>query len=1431
MGSIVADALSEKLGTEVRIGNVDVGMLNRIIIDNIYIEDQQGKHMLTAPRASVKINILDIINGKISISSAQLFGLKANLYKATADSKTNFQFVIDSLSSKENKEKKPLNLQISSLVIRRGAISYNQLDDNSKNFSTKHINVSDLSAHIILNTLTNDSINANIKRISFNDRSGLRVKQIAMKLEAGKSKAELSDFELALPNTSLQIPLLSATYKTSDGKIQNGSLRLKGDIKSNNITLSDLTAFAPIFESYSTPISLLTSFSGTDSSAFIDIKNLKQSDDIDIRGQISLNKEENTIQWNGDNIHLLTSSDGISHILTMLGKGDAFPNNLSELGRIAITAQGKGFDKNGQGSIDILTDAGNVNALISKDGNNITTDIKTEAIALGKILGSDDIGNLTANINAKGSLANGGISNGSANADIKEIMLHGYNYSDINLQAMLSAERMLHAIAKVNDPACRVNAEGDINLATSTPSCAVTADVLGLKPQTLNLTDKWGDAEFAFSFDGDLHGSNINDATGNIHVGNFNMLSTDEKYHFNNLNIAKAQDPSGRKTLNIKSDFASVSVDGDFDYSTLVNSVTNAIYDRLPTMPGLTRKPQTNNNIKVYATISRSDWAEKLLRIPINIHEPVYLIASIDDAHRDVNINLDASRFTYNGSTFRDGTLYMSSPNDTLRTRISVEKIGSDAKTSYYQVNAKAINNHLNASLGFDIDGRRTLRGTLNADANFHTNTEGLSQADVRILPSEVLVADSAWAIKPAMITYYKDNLEVRGFSVEHANQHLTINGIASKNADDELRVKLKDIDVAYVLDMVNFHSVEFEGFATGTARARNLFGHPEADAHLDVKNFRFESGRMGTLSADANWNLEEGAINIDAVAKDEGDIRTYITGFVSPKNSELDLHCRAEGTRLEFLGKFCDSFLDHVDAYGTGNVEVVGPFKEIQLVGEAVVNGKTNVTPLNTTYEIRNAHARLVPDDIQLLNDSIVDRDGHYGILSGHLRHKHLGQFTYDIDISAENLLAFDTHDFGDDTFYGTVYATGDCAIRGKSGEVIIDIDAVPQEGSVLVYNAASPDAISNREFIHWTDRNEKKAVVGEVASTTAETPEMDANLYLNFLIHCTPDATLKVLMDQTSGDYIALNGNGVIRAAYYNKGSFDLFGNYNVERGNYRLTIQNVIKRDFEFLPGGTIAFGGDAYNAALNLPAQYTLASVPLSDINVGKSFTNNNIRVDCLMNITGTPGQPHVDFSLDIPTVSTDAKQMIMSLMNSEEETNQQVIYLLAFGRFLNQGSNNAYAEDASRRNQTSLVMQSILSGTISQQLSSVLENAVGNNNWNLGANISTGDEGMKNAEYEGLLSGRLLNNRLLINGQFGYRDNQNATSSFIGDFDLRYLLRPDGGIAINVYNQTNDRYFTKNSLNTQGIGLILKKDFNSIFDLFPWRRKKAPLISQ
>ena len=50
-------------------------------------------------------------------------------------------------------------------------------------------------------------------------------------------------------------------------------------------------------------------------------------------------------------------------------------------------------------------------------------------------------------------------------------------------------------------------------------------------------------------------------------------------------------------------------------------------------------------------------------------------------------------------------------------------------------------------------------------------------------------------------------------------------------------------------------------------------------------------------------------------------------------------------------------------------------------------------------------------------------------------------------------------------------------------------------------------------------------------------------------------------------------------------------------------------------------------------------------------------------------------------------------------------------------------------------------------------------------------------------------------------------------------------KPLGDIRLKAYNETNDRYYTKTNLTTQGVGIMYKKDFNKWSDLFFWNKWK------
>lgn len=1422
IGGCVADALCDKFGTKVKVGRVDLGFINRLILDDSYMQDKNGEQMLRVSRISVKINLLALANGQIEITSAQFFGLHANLYKATPEAKPNFQFVIDALASKDStKQKTPLDLQINSLIIRNGEISYRVLSRPSRpgKFSADDINARNISAHIIINRITDDSLNVKVKRIAFDERCGFKLKSLSLSAIACRTKTKIENFKLELPATLIQIPSLQASYRMKNGQIEMPTLQFDGSIKAPYISPSDLAVFVPTLTRLNMRPALDIQFNGTGSSLTVNKISINTTDgSLQLVANGGVKNYPANPSWYTNIDQLKAGQQAISNIYAV-ATGKNVPNIIERLGNVQITGYVGGDKKNIASEGKLNTSPGNLTLAFDKRGDKITAHMETVRFNIGSLVNDNKLGHISANLNVHGSSKD----NFAAQGRVYDFDYNGYKYRSLNLNATYRNKR-LEGKANIDDPNVQLTAIGTFVNNGAKPNLQLKANIAHFEPNTLRLTDKWQQTAFAANIACDIKGSDINNADGSIELHDFAMRGPETEYNINNVSVKTGYN-NGNHFLDVDSDFGTININGHFSYNTIVRSVLNMVAAKLPTIPGLTHKPQREfNDFTINASLNSTEWMNRLLGIPLEIHRPLNISGEIDDKNEKINLWCDVPSFTFNGNRFSDAFVNVESPSDTLKADIRIKKLADRGKYMALHLNAGASDNHLNTSLSFSNNERHPLKGIINSSTVFAKDEEGVSTAYIDVLPSRATIGDTTWHVAPSSIIYSKNKLQVNSFSVSHDNQMLAINGTATKSENDSLLVTLNDIDVSYVLNLVNFHSVDFLGMASGEARIAGAFSEkPLLSADVIVKDFKFETGRMGTLYANVGYNHEEGTIEINAVAKDEDNRWTDINGYVSPKHNYIDLAIDAHRTRAEFMESFCGSFMDNVNADINGNVNVVGPLNNINLVGKAVVDGSVRLSALNTTYWMRGDSVTFVPDEIKFKGDTLYDRNGNIGIMTGSIYHKHLTNLSYALKVKAKNLLAYDTHSFGDNTFYGTAYVTGDCDIKGKSGEVVIDIDAVPEKNSILVYNAADQSSIGSTDFITWKDNN-----VEETDSTDTEhnnKVDISTNIRLNFLINCNPNATLKLIMDEKTGDYITLNGDGVLRASYFNKGSFDIYGNYIVDHGVYKLTIQNIIKKDFTFQKGGSISFGGDPYNAALNLKALYVLNSVSLADLNIGRSFSNNNVRVNCLMNITGNPNSPKVDFDLDMPNMSNDIKQMVYSLLNAEEEKNQQVLYLLAVGRFMAQNNNNNATGETPQYSQTSLAMQSFLSGTISQQLNSVLSNVINSSNWNFGANISTGTEGFNNAEYEGMLSGSLLNNRLLFNGQFGYRDNANATTSFIGDFDLKYLLFPNGNLAINVYNKTNDRYFTRNSLNTQGLGVIMKKDFTRISDLFFWRKKE------
>lgn len=1421
-----ASALSDKLGAKVAIGKVNLGLLNRLIVDDIAIWDKRQKPCLEASRVAVNVDFVPLSEGKIVVSSAQIFGFKGTVYTMAGEKASNVKFIVDALQGDTTKASEPLTLKIKSLVIRHGALKYDDFNKphNLKRFSLSHLDLKEISSHIVFQVDKSERMEAQLKSLSFEEASGLDVKNVAFRLKVTPDTVEANNVEIRINKSRILIDrLLSAGRSTNQSQTIDRTELICRSFR-GEVYPADFQAFMPQLKSLNEAVRVDGGFHKKGKSLDLERLDIATGND-NLRLLMSAHystDEPKPFELDIEKCH--AASPFALDVMRALGLRLAAQESgtIEALGSVDLSLRAKGNIRHSGFMGKVLTKCGQADFSGSVNNSSVALKLALKNADLGTLLADKDLGKATllADINAR--FKQNVLDFEAKNYDIKPLSANvkgridgleykGYGYSDIALLADMS-HSLVKAKVESQDINARFSADMALGLNGQKPlKVSLTAD--RLCPKALNLSDLWGSAAFSFSLNGEVSGISSPKPDISASLRNFEMDIDSLQY-----TVQEADVDIKKESVNLSGDFGSLALTGHYDLSRLQQSIVNIIAEKLPTLPSLpaVRKQQANE-FAFDMDISDARPLRYLLHVPLALKEPLTLSGSLSDRQKSVELYATGKDAVYQDLHFKDFALNVATSESSLQTSAALTRLLPSGNKQHFSLTSFAKDNKISTSLGLDFNQKHPISGTLNAEVSLRKNLLGTSTAYVDVLPSEIMVNDTAWSVHPSEITYEKDRLEVKNFSIAHLNQHLSISGRAGKEDEDSLVASLQEINVAYILDLVDFDAVTFSGKASGRATVSGaMSSQPKAEAALDVSDFRFQEGRMGQLHALARWNNSLGQIDISAVAKESAKQRTLINGYVSPKRNYIDLGIKAEDTNIEFMHSFCSSFMSRINARANGEVRLWGDLSYVNLTGLLLASGKVDIAPLKTTYTLNNDSIRLIQNEIIFPRDTIRDRNNNIAILSGALHHKYLTRLTYDLNIETRNFLCFDRTYYGDETFRGTVYGTGTCSITGRKGSTVFDISLTPDKRSFIEYNASDEGRVSQKEFLTWLNPNDSTAV--EEAKKRAQEQEIPSDMRINLALNATEDFTLGVLMDSQSGDVIRLKGNGGIKADYFNKGSFKMFGTYLVSSGTYSLTIQNLMRRIFQFQAGSTIVFGGDPYQATLNMKALYPINSVSLSDLQLGKSFTTSNVHVDCLMNLTGTAEKPKVDFDIDLPTVSTDAKQMVRQLINSEEEMNQQVIYLLSIGRFYNQTGNNASAS-ASQPSQASLAMQSLLSGTLSEQINNVITGLTHNENWHFGANISPGDEGLSNAEYEGLLSGRLLNNRLLINGQFGYRDNPNATSTFIGDFDIKYLLKPNGNVAVKIYNQTNDRYFTKSSLNTQGIALILKKDFNSWLQLF------------
>lgn len=1447
MSVFVAEELSDLLNTRVTIGRINIGLLNRIIIDDVLLDDQDEQEMLKVTRLSAKFDIMPFFKGKISISSVQLFGFNINLQKKTPDSPPNFKFVLDAFASNDTvKKDNSLDLRINSILIRRGRMAYHVLSEEETpgKFNAKHVQLQNIIANISLKALSKDSINLGIKRLSLDEKvSGFSLKKMSLKLVANSRQTSIDNFAIELPETSLKLDTIHLIYdslKAFDRFTEQ--VRFSFRTLPSQITLKDISPFLPALSHFKEPISLDMEVKGTVNQ--LTCSHLEITADnrqFRLKGDVALQdlSHPQDAYVFGTLSELTATTRGVGFLVRNLSHDyNGVPPVLERLGNVSFRGEVSGYFTDIVTYGQLHTDLGGVNMdlKLSSDKSKglfaYSGAVKTTDYKLGKLLANEQLGEITFNLDVHGRHVTDRLPVVELKGLIASVDYSRYRYENITLDGEYKQGGFNGKVA-LDDPNGSIYLNGDVNVSSRIPTFNFQAIINKLRPHDLNLTSKYPDTEFSLKLRANFTGGSVDEMIGEINVDSLEFMSPEKQYFMNNMNI-RASKQNNENQLRLTSEFLTASVEGKFQYHTLPASILNIMRKYVPSLILPPKKPiETHNNFQFDIHIYNTDILSTIFDIPLTVYTHSTLKGYFNDPLQRLRVEGYFPRLQYKNNFIESGMILCENPSNHIRARVRLTNLKKKGAVNL-SLDAQAKDDNISTTLNWGNSAAVTYSGQLAAVAKF-LRTEGekpLLKAMVEVKPTDIILNDTLWQIHPSQVVVDSGKVDVNNFYFSHQDRYVRINGRLSDNPQDSVKVDLKDINMGYVFDIASISDdVNFEGDATGTAYASGVFKKPVMNTRLFIKNFSLNQGRLGDLNIYGEWDNENRGIRLDASIKDISTTPSRVTGIIHPLKPEsgLDLNIEANELNLKFLEHYMKSIANDIKGRATGKVHFYGKFKGLNLDGAVMTDASMNFDILNTHFAIKDT-ILLAPTGLTFNNIHISDMEGHSGRMNGYLHFQHFKNLNYRFEIQANNMLVMNTKESTDMPFYGTVYGTGNALLTGNAIQGLdVNVAMTTNRNSIFTYINGSVASATSNQFIKFVDKTPRRTIQDSIQIISyyeqlqqkrqeAE-EEQKTDIRLNILVDATPDATMKIIMDPVAGDYISGKGTGNIRTEFYNKGDVKMFGSYQINQGVYKFSLQEVIRKDFVIKNGSTITFNGAPLDANLDIQASYTVNSASLNDLIPEESSSiiqQPNVKVNCIMNLSGILVRPTIKLGIELPNERDEVQTLVRNYISTEEQMNMQILYLLGIGKF--------YTEDA-RNNQNSNVMSSVLSSTLSGQLNNALSQVFETNNWNIGTNLSTGDKGWTDMEVEGILSGQLLNNRLLINGNFGYWDNPMANTNFVGDFEAEWLINRSGDIRLKAYNETNDRYYTKTNLTTQGVGIMYKKDFNKWSDLFFWNKWK------
>lgn len=1441
---MVTAFLSSGIDNDLSIKSISISFRTGITLSGILVNDQHGRAMIKIDHLSAVLLYADFGLFGLKFSQLNIDRAEFRYGRYAGEEEFNLKIFIEQIapadSTKQNENS--FKIQVGQLKLNNGIFHF--FDEQKKydngdgmDYANMIFNNVNLESHDF--NLIGDSLFLKIDNLTVEERSGFKVNQLKADFSISSSGLKADGLKLIMDNSNVDMDLefKIATYKTFTSFID--SVQMFGNFRPSSIRMSDIGYFSEVLHSMQNDIGVTGKVFGTVSNLQgHDLKihylnNTRFSGNVRIVGLpdfFTSRIDAEIIQFTS------TSCDLKSFALPIEEKNVDFTDEFDCIDPFRVSGSFKGSYYDFITNLNIEFGDGHLQAKIAfTEVKNDTVFFKAElqgdSIDIGKVLHQEDLlGNLDLDIVVEGSGKSYDNLVIRTNGLLSSVDLMGYNYRRISMDALYRGDT-LKADLKVGDKHLMMAAKGMISL-DENPLLVVNADIRRIDFDNLKI---WEGKDLRVQTIADirLKGFDISTMTGTVTLTNSQVSFSGEDYSIKNIQLQKYRDEDSLTTIKLNSDIVDLEMVGKYDlvhFPDQLFSLLNNFYNAFP-IDTLKVLPD-NEYADVNIDIKKSNLIEEQFLPGIELYAPLAIQARFDFRKDELNIESKPVKLAFKGVLLNENSLKISTKNDRINIEFNSENVIFKDSTEDDKTVFGLDNLRFTGAAGFNLfnyglywDNKDSLVKNSGLIEGYVQTLETSSR--LKLTSTRIYLSDTLWRVDDNnLILIDSSGTNFQDVTVYGGISELSIAGKLPQKNNDSLNIFFNRWNLSNFDFITRIYNFNVEGIVLGNLNISMVNDHPTVISDVTVNDLYLNKEYLGTASLLNTWDNVNSSIFVNARIIREGSSGKgevfAVDGYYFPFKDEesLNFDIRFNRFKLKTIEAFIADFVSHLEGQTSGELSLRGSIDKPILTGRMDMRRTSLlVNYLNTKYSFSN-EIKFFQDQINFDNLVIYDTLGNFANVDGSLNHNYFSDLQFDVKISTDKLLFFNTTRKMNSLYYGSAITSGNIAISGSPKNIHLDMDVKTQGGTDVKLPLDYGVEISDKDYIIFVEHIDSLDMELEELEGKAKLEEDELTYEIGLGMQITPVAKVTIFLPSDMGR-IESQGKGDLKMNTNSSGELSLIGDYVLEEGLFHFSLANLVRKRFDLVRGGRISWTGDPYKANVSIKGLYRLKT-NLSSLGIvidSSSTYANKVNVECYVILQKQLMNPDIRFEIKLPDLDPDLQRLVFAELDTTNSAtmNQQMISLLVLGTF-------------SASNASNISLSSSYYTVISNQLSSMLSKI--SDDFDIGINYRPGDN-VSEEEFEVALSTQLFDDRLMIDGHFGmtYDKSQQNASNIVGDVDIGYKLTEDGRWILKAFNHSNvNSWYNYNNYDkiapyTQGVGIAFRKEFTSVKELFQRTRPK------